>query len=165
MAELYLGAVFESVTIYRGPSAPAYNSAYRSNGVPIAKILDGTTNTIAFGEILTNPITDGRHGLIYQSEFDGFSTSIRPNDLSTPDRLMMAGACTTLTAASKPIPCVVANGTTVMPAMGSRSAHAQGVNTSMADGSVRFVTNGVSAAAWKALGTARGGEVIDSSGF
>jgi prepilin-type N-terminal cleavage/methylation domain-containing protein/prepilin-type processing-associated H-X9-DG protein len=40
----------------------------------------------------------------------------------------------------------------------SRSYHPGGVNALMMDGSVRFVTNGISQAAWRALGTRAGGE-------
>jgi prepilin-type processing-associated H-X9-DG protein len=36
--------------------------------------------------------------------------------------------------------------------------HPGGVNTLLADGSVRFVDNGISLAAWKALSTFNGGD-------
>ena len=42
----------------------------------------------------------------------------------------------------------------------SRSFHPGGVNGLMMDGGVRFHTNGVSRAAWRALGTRAGGEVV-----
>jgi len=42
----------------------------------------------------------------------------------------------------------------------ARSHHSGGVNTLMMDGSVRFVTNSVSQANWRALGTRAGGEVV-----
>src|SRR4051812_1153457 len=40
----------------------------------------------------------------------------------------------------------------------ARSKHPGGVNTLLADGSVRFVDNGISLAAWKALSTYNGGD-------
>jgi prepilin-type processing-associated H-X9-DG protein len=40
----------------------------------------------------------------------------------------------------------------------ARSMHPGGVNTLLADGSVRFVDNGISLAAWKALSTFNGGD-------
>jgi prepilin-type N-terminal cleavage/methylation domain-containing protein/prepilin-type processing-associated H-X9-DG protein len=45
----------------------------------------------------------------------------------------------------------------------SRSYHSGGVNACMADGSVRFFSDGVDIRAWRALGTRAGGEVIDGS--
>jgi prepilin-type N-terminal cleavage/methylation domain-containing protein/prepilin-type processing-associated H-X9-DG protein len=42
----------------------------------------------------------------------------------------------------------------------ARSAHPGGVNLLLGDGSVRFVTNGVDVAAWQALGSRAGGEVV-----
>jgi prepilin-type processing-associated H-X9-DG protein len=42
----------------------------------------------------------------------------------------------------------------------ARSKHTGGVNVGMADGSVRFVPNGITLAAWRAMGTRAGGEVF-----
>jgi prepilin-type processing-associated H-X9-DG protein len=42
----------------------------------------------------------------------------------------------------------------------SRSYHAGGANAVLLDGSVKFVTNAVSQATWRALGTRAGGEVV-----
>jgi len=42
----------------------------------------------------------------------------------------------------------------------SRSYHTGGVNVLLMDGSVRFMTNGVSLVSWRSLGTRAGGEVI-----
>jgi prepilin-type N-terminal cleavage/methylation domain-containing protein/prepilin-type processing-associated H-X9-DG protein len=47
----------------------------------------------------------------------------------------------------------------------ARSNHPGGVNLLLADGSVRFVMDGISAATWTALATRAGGEVIDAPGF
>jgi prepilin-type processing-associated H-X9-DG protein len=43
---------------------------------------------------------------------------------------------------------------------GARSWHNAGVNLLLADGSVRFVSNGVDAEIWKALATRSGGEFV-----
>jgi prepilin-type N-terminal cleavage/methylation domain-containing protein/prepilin-type processing-associated H-X9-DG protein len=42
----------------------------------------------------------------------------------------------------------------------ARSFHSGGVNVLLGDGSVRFVTNGIDRATWRALGTRAGGEVL-----
>jgi prepilin-type N-terminal cleavage/methylation domain-containing protein/prepilin-type processing-associated H-X9-DG protein len=47
-------------------------------------------------------------------------------------------------------------------AVTARSFHPGGVNVLFMDGSVRFVTNSISLATWRALGTRAGGEVIGS---
>ena len=51
------------------------------------------------------------------------------------------------------------NMTQTMPAS---SAHTNGVNLLLSDGSVRFVNNGISVPTWRAVGTRNGGEVIGS---
>jgi len=48
---------------------------------------------------------------------------------------------------------------------GASSAHPGGVNTLMADGSVRFVKNSVSQLIWWGLGTKAGGEIIGSDSY
>jgi len=42
----------------------------------------------------------------------------------------------------------------------ARSFHSGGVNALMMDGSVRFVTNAIPQATWRAMGTRAGGEVV-----
>ncbi|WP_020474717.1 DUF1559 domain-containing protein [Zavarzinella formosa] len=46
---------------------------------------------------------------------------------------------------------------------GYSSKHTGGVNALMGDGSVRFVTNGINLATWKALGTRNGGETLGNN--
>lgn len=43
----------------------------------------------------------------------------------------------------------------------ARSAHPGGVNSLMADGSVRFTGNSIARAAWRGLGTRNGGELVE----
>ncbi len=50
-------------------------------------------------------------------------------------------------------------------AVTARSYHAGGVNALFMDGSVRFIADGVSQAAWRALGTRNGGEAADASAY
>lgn len=47
----------------------------------------------------------------------------------------------------------------------ARSDHDGGVHAAMLDGSVRYVTDGVDPAVWRALGTRSGGEVISAGDF
>ena len=57
------------------------------------------------------------------------------------------------------------NGGPTFAAITSRSYHPGGINALFADGSVRFVKDGVAGATWRALGTTDGGEVIDGSAY
>lgn len=49
--------------------------------------------------------------------------------------------------------------------MAARSYHGGGVNTAFCDGSVRFITDNVPLAVWKALGTRQGGEVVNDASY
>ena len=88
--------------------------------------------------------------------FNGLTTALTPNtkvllpgdpnahDLVTHDENQGGGTLAALTA---------------------DSYHPGGVNALMADGSVRFVKDGVNGQAWRALGTIAGGEVISSDSY
>jgi prepilin-type processing-associated H-X9-DG protein len=45
--------------------------------------------------------------------------------------------------------------------MAARSRHAGGVQAAMCDGSVRFFSNDVELAVWRALSTSQGRETVD----
>jgi prepilin-type processing-associated H-X9-DG protein len=47
----------------------------------------------------------------------------------------------------------------------ANSRHPGGVNVGMSDGSVRFVKNTVNVAAWRAIGTRNGGEVVSADAY
>jgi prepilin-type processing-associated H-X9-DG protein len=49
--------------------------------------------------------------------------------------------------------------------LAARSRHSGGVNSAMADGSVRFMKDTIELSVWKALGTRRGAEVLDQSSY
>ena len=55
---------------------------------------------------------------------------------------------------------MVLSGTMNKALAAARSYHTGGVNMLLADGSVRFVQNGVSLVTWRALATRAGGEVV-----
>jgi prepilin-type N-terminal cleavage/methylation domain-containing protein len=56
--------------------------------------------------------------------------------------------------------CVLAGGNPVSGLVGARSEHPGGVHAGMLDGSVRFVTESIDRAVWKAMGSRAGGEII-----
>ena len=88
-----------------------------------------------------------------------FSTLLTPNS-SSPDA-MYSGQCPDVTSsagASDPRrPCTEFASTEYYAA---RSNHSGGVNAAMADGSVRFFSDTISADTWKAIGSTRGGETV-----
>ena len=123
--------------------------------VRIAQITDGTSKTALISEIILTPDTDAHdiRGRYYNPAHGGvlFSTRIPPNT-SVPDRFNWC--------AKSPLPqtpCVWSDSNMFLSA---RSFHPGGANMANADGSVRFVTNGIDAAAYKAVGSRNGEEAI-----
>src|SRR5262249_50410407 len=135
-------------------------------------IKDGTSNSLMFSEVLpfdqpldapsaTSPSGRNRdwRGCVLLPGPGGnmFTTNVGPNS-STPDNF--AGCDTRIPAGyANNLQCTQnrADGNTWGAA---RSAHTGGVNVSMCDGSVRFVTNNISLTTWSAVGTIRGSEVL-----
>ena len=118
------------------------------------QITDGTSNTLLFAEIvITEDITTSdTRGRYWNNAFQGsviFSTLNPPNS-SVPDHLQW---CQSIPTA----PCTTGNTNIVLSA---RSVHANGINASMADGSVHFIGNDIDPAVYRALGTRAGGEVV-----
>jgi len=123
----------------------------------LVEITDGTSNTLMMSESvvdLTDTDGDGR-GDIFNDDLNNsgslFMTAYPPNFLGVNDRLF----CNV--NANPKIPCSSGSGGTAFQS--ARSRHTGGVNAVLADGSVRFFTNGINQSAWWALGTASGGEV------
>jgi prepilin-type processing-associated H-X9-DG protein len=147
-------------TNYVGNGGSGYFDAASSTGLfaplsntRIADITDGLTNTLMMGEILVTPDTTlhDHRGRIYNS-WDGndfFSTLYPPNTAVADSTLY----CINVTAA----PCTA--GSTVNSYISLRSRHPGGVNTGLADGSVRFVSNNVNTTSYLQAGTRANGEV------
>ncbi len=129
----------------------------------IAEIRDGTSNTLAFSEVIIaapNTTNDNRGDILNNEGSPGFMSMLTPNS-SSPDRLRRCKA-----TAQDPnhidyqtIPCVPVGGNTEYH-LAARSRHPGGVNVSMCDGSVRFVADTVAHNVWEAALTAAGGEAL-----
>ncbi len=129
--------------------------ATRSSPRPtkLVGITDGTSNTILMSEVLMSAdnVTDWRGDFLNDDEQCGrFMTINVPN---TGTDHLVGGYCTN---APPKLPCTNSNNGQVT----ARSNHTNGVNVSMCDGSVRFVSNSVDLAKWRAASTANGGEVL-----
>jgi prepilin-type processing-associated H-X9-DG protein len=145
------GSTVTSVTF--SPSPFGFCKVYS-----ITTLLDGTSNTLAFSEVI-NPFTQGSNpdhrGDIYNDDYNcpGFETYTPPNS-TIPDQ--MNGYCIYPYLANPPC------NTTAPYFNAARSFHSGGVNAAMCDGSVRFFKNTISINTWRALSTALGGEVISA---
>jgi prepilin-type processing-associated H-X9-DG protein len=139
----------------------------KSRGARFAQITDGTSNTLVFSEGIV-PIVSGWGGpigsIIYGNMGGAlFTASLTPNSTS-PDQVIgpfpstqgdatyPTGTCTSIGGNS------AGTQSAVGAQVAARSRHTGGVNASMADGTVRFFSNGTTQAVWRALGTRAGGE-------
>ncbi len=125
----------------------------------IAEMTDGTSNTSMVSEVIANAstatVSDWRGNLTYP-ENCMFHWNEPPNT-RTPDRLR-----TPLCISTPRAPCTGAftafNNRNII--VSARSLHTGGVQTVFGDGSVRFVAQTITLAAWQGLGSPDGGEVV-----
>jgi prepilin-type N-terminal cleavage/methylation domain-containing protein len=137
-------------------------SSSRLNGIfyalsrtRITDVRDGASNTAFTSEVILSPDNNGHdiRGRYFNPGHSGvmFSTRVTPNTL-VPDQFDWCQATPVPRA-----PCIWTNvGIFVSP----RSYHPQGVNLGLADGSVRFVSDGIDPVTFSALGSRNGGEVV-----
>jgi hypothetical protein len=150
-----------NVTDPVSPAATITGPFYYSDGgttpgnVKLTTITDGTSNTLLLSEVIMAPNTmfDVRGDVINNDRgCFNFMTVNTPNS-SVPDRLVFYGA--------NPDPMMPSTSSS-NALVAARSRHTAGVNATMGDASVRFVTNSVNTAAWQAMGTMNGNEVISN---
>lgn len=126
--------------------------------VRIADITDGTSNTALASELIRVPGVDWR-GVMHYVEGPLYQHNYTPNS-TTPDGIR-ATFCVSTTAA----PCVgsYTSWNNLEVILSARSRHNPGgVNLALADASVRFVSNSVSAATWQTVGTIGNGDLPGS---
>jgi prepilin-type N-terminal cleavage/methylation domain-containing protein/prepilin-type processing-associated H-X9-DG protein len=122
----------------------------------IGEMIDGTSNTLLMSEmIMPRDDANDHRGDILNDDFSCtyFATIITPNS-SAPDVIV-------------PARCPLPN-PPQMPCVGganhhktARSRHPSGVNASLCDGSVRFISNNINLVTWQALGTMNGGDPVN----
>ncbi|MBA2117831.1 hypothetical protein HOV93_50370 [Planctomycetes bacterium FF15] len=127
------------------------------SAVPLSAVTDGTTNTIAFGEIVLSPRNEDRRGRYWNAENTNalVTTLFPPNSLRGDVLLGNSQRCVDAPYA----PCLSITGTGGR-GLAVRSVHPTGANILLVDGSVRFVSNAVNQVTYKALGSRNGGEVL-----
>lgn len=140
-----------------GPFLHEDGERNRPGLVRFKNITDGTSNTAMVSETLMAFVksdTDWRGDIHNDDGIFRFNTITTPNS-TAPDLISNA---TYFTVNNDPL-MPVALGSPQRAA--ARSRHPAGVNVGMCDGSVRFVTNGISLTEWGNLGTMAGGEVTN----
>jgi prepilin-type N-terminal cleavage/methylation domain-containing protein/prepilin-type processing-associated H-X9-DG protein len=164
----------DSVFYYDGTKDPSSKLSLFNYNVTrrIASVTDGTSNTTAISEVIAGPtgLWDQR-GNWSDSWGAQYSQLYTPNS-PVPDAVWSVVANTTYnfcaTTSGQPVlnaPCSGSAPTWGSEIYSARSYHPGGVNVGLVDGSVRFMTNSVSVAAWQGLGSINGGEVIDASAY
>jgi prepilin-type N-terminal cleavage/methylation domain-containing protein/prepilin-type processing-associated H-X9-DG protein len=121
----------------------------------IGEIVDGTSNTLLMSEmIMPRDDANDHRGDFLNDDFacTYFATINTPNSTS-PD-VLVSGRCPS--PAPPQMPCV-AGGNRHKTA---RSRHPNGVNVSLCDGSVRYISNNINLITWQALGTMNGGDSL-----
>ncbi len=136
-----------------------------SQGTRPGDITDGMSNTVAVSEIIG---TDGNGAGANSNDLRGvwfnhgmgasiFSAMTTPN-ARVPD--VIPSCDTTISGDSSPYLKCTENNTTADVNAAARSFHTGGVNATMCDGSVRFVSENIDGVLWKALNTRQNGETI-----
>ncbi|MCA9081363.1 MAG: DUF1559 domain-containing protein [Planctomycetaceae bacterium] len=134
---------------------------YYLSRVRFRDVIDGTSNTVMFGECKVVPETTTAHrdwrGRYWRADHNSslFSTELPPNT-SANDICRTCEAPTT----GFGLPGCTGSGTTGDQVMYTRSYHTGGVQVALADGSCRFVSENVDTNTWRAVGTRNGGETI-----
>jgi len=137
-----------------GSPGPQGNDFTQGRATSFSSITDGTSNTMLMAEIRTTNdpnVADCRGDFhVVPGPRFCFMTVTTPNS-TVPD---MCGQCS---VNPNGMPCLQAGGPSYVAA---RSLHPGGVNVAMCDGSVRFASETIDLAAWRAAGSMNGGETI-----
>ena len=159
------------------PDGPLY---YLSK-IKLTDITDGTSNTAVFSEKRRgngspDPKTDMKVMPVQSTLDNAYNTCRGLNPVTATPLTSKQGyswvlgemCCTTYNHCSTPnttscastgFPGNMSNMAMVIP---PSSGHSGGVNVVLGDGSVRFMRDSVDLAAWRAMGTIRGGEVVST---
>jgi prepilin-type N-terminal cleavage/methylation domain-containing protein/prepilin-type processing-associated H-X9-DG protein len=121
-----------------------------------SQITDGLSKTLMFSETVQGRDDDLR-GFSWWGWGAGFETSLLPNTTS-PDRMQNIAYCV-MSNPENP-PCIAHSIPFNVMRAAARSRHPGGVNVTMCDGSVRFVTDEVDENLWLAAGSTQGGEAV-----
>ncbi|WP_165070180.1 DUF1559 domain-containing protein [Paludisphaera rhizosphaerae] len=160
------GAPFSDIGSPTGNQNVVQNGAITPSAIlgtfNFSAIPDGLSNTLLVSEILIGTGGDLR-GFSWWANGSTFSAWGGPNS-SVLDILPSGSYCKPAIATNPPCDPNGQSSTSGLITT-ARSKHPGGVNTAMADGSVRFFKNSISLQTWRALSTSKGGEVISADSF
>lgn len=156
---IFIAKIANQRIIYNGVSYGGMG-----NGVTMVTIIDGTSNTIAIGEALTDRQAIPDMGLTRENNASGQGRkdhwAIGGDDADTTGQgdmseFLFSTACPINTPR-------VAAGTAgfAIYEFSAGSQHIGGANFMFADGSVRFLREGITPQVYSALGTRNGGETV-----
>jgi prepilin-type N-terminal cleavage/methylation domain-containing protein/prepilin-type processing-associated H-X9-DG protein len=124
----------------------------------LSDVTDGTSLTVIASEVITGP--DGTPDLrgIWWHEFGVMYTHHLPPNSPLPDQTWTGHFPTYCDSTKAPI--VGDTSAWTLANFAARSYHTGGVNVLLADGSARFVDNGIDLTVWQSLASIRGGENV-----
>jgi len=124
--------------------------------VKLQQITDGLSKTMMMSEVIQGRGSDLR-GFSWWGYAAGYTTYLPPN-AAQPDVMQSASYCQANEFGNPP--CVGPHSASRPMTNAARSRHPGGVNASNCDGSVRFVSNDIALAVWRALSTSQGEEAF-----
>ena len=140
-------------TTFNNPTFAQQNISVASDGLSNTVLFSEMKSTSGMGGVPASGNSDFRGG-VYRADAAFFTTYYQPNTRRA-DEMGAATYCNNIPVIQ---PCVLSPDGLHAVRLSARSNHTGGVNTALGDGSVRFVSDTIATAVWRAAGTARGGE-------
>ncbi len=137
---------------------PQQNAAFGyGTGRRMLELADGLSGTVVVTEAVTSPGRfEARNGVYTNRAGCQFLYATNTPNTTTPDNLWDSNATTNLNLPQRNLPVVV--GPWDANHAAARSRHPGGVNCLLGDGGVKFVSNSVSLATWRAAASIAGDE-------
>jgi prepilin-type N-terminal cleavage/methylation domain-containing protein/prepilin-type processing-associated H-X9-DG protein len=136
----------------KAPFIAVSNSTQTPQVMRVSDITDGLSSTMAFSETIKGQYGDLR-GFGWWQGGSHFEAYLAPNS-NQPDVTEQDPYCVN----QRPNPPCTGPTTAAPEGIGARSRHPGGVNVTMCDGSVRFMSDNVNLDTWRFLSTADGRE-------
>jgi prepilin-type N-terminal cleavage/methylation domain-containing protein/prepilin-type processing-associated H-X9-DG protein len=143
---------FQGVPFRGAPFAP--RKAFR-----LLDMTDGTSNTLLLLEVVQGQRRDLR-GFTWWGPSAAGTTFFAPNTTAPDANQYGPGDGTGYCDPAPPNPPCVQNSAAYPTIQSARSRHTDGVNVTLGDGSVRFVTNNIDLQTWRNLGSSRDGQPV-----
>ena len=127
----------------------------------MSQITDGTSNTMALGEILTGTNADNDFRGVYWYDHVACSqvyTKFGPNT-AAPDVFLSMWCSAGTNQPRMNLPCVPSSSGQQDDTAAARSRHPGGVQVGYCDGSVRFMSDTIELAVWQAAGSISWGDL------